>query len=529
MRSRRYAKLGCLLVWGLGLLLSVPTLYYRELKYEHECTSCFLDYGNDDTRLVFEALMITFSFIIPISIISFCTVMIINALRNRFLEQLNSQTIDHKATNLMLTVLLAFLICWLPFHLLRMAEILWRAEILTLDDQSFSIGSHIVIYLAFFSSVLNPILYVIVGKNFQMKVKELFKQQRRKMSLNMTSVRSNLTRSTKNERRMLSLQDYEGLGIPANFTEAIYGAQNDTTNCPPEKQPGWIITAVPVYILVISVLGIVFNVFVLMVFCLHKKPCTVPEIYLSNLAATDLMLMACLPFWAVNVSKNYNWIFGWFMCKIVNTGIRMNVYCSIYFLTLISIDRYLAVVHTMSLNRMRSRKYATLGCLLVWGLGLLLSVPTLYYRGLKYQHECTSCILKYGSRHTRLVFSVILILPFIIPLFIISYCSVKIIKALNNRSLGELNGRRTDHKATKLVLAVLLAFLIFLLPFHLLRMAETLWSAGILTLDIQSFIIGSHIVIYLAFFNSVLNPILYVFVGKNFWKTLRDNCRQRCS
>ncbi|KAG8013290.1 B2 bradykinin receptor, partial [Nibea albiflora] len=316
--------------------------------------------------------------------------------------------------------------------------------------------------------------------------------------------------------------------IPANFTEAIHGAQNNTTNCSPGEEPEWIITVVPVYILVISVLGIVFNVFVLMVFCLHKKPCTVPEIYLSNLAATDLMLMTCLPFWAVNVSKNYNWIFGPFMCKIVNAGIHMNVYCSIYFLVLISIDRYLTLVHTMSLNRMRSRRYAKLGCLLVWGLGLLLSVPTLYYRGLKYEHECTSCIIKYGSRHTQLVFEVLMItFSFIIPISLISFCTVRIINALRNRFLEQLKSQTTDHKATNLMLAVLLAFLICWLPFHLLRTAGILWRAEILTLDTKSYIIGSHIVMYLAFFNSVLNPILYVIVGKNFQMKVKELFKQQ--
>ncbi|XP_027131053.1 B2 bradykinin receptor-like [Larimichthys crocea] len=316
--------------------------------------------------------------------------------------------------------------------------------------------------------------------------------------------------------------------IPANFSEAIHGAQNNTTNCSPGPESGWIVTVVPVYILVISVLGIVFNVFVMLVFCLHKKPCTKAEIYLSNLAATDLMLMTCLPFWAVNVSRNYRWTFGLFMCKFVNTGIHMNVYCSIYFLVLISIDRYLALVHTMSLNRMRTRKCAKLGCLLVWGLGLLLSAPTIHYRRLKYENECTSCILKYESEHTQLVFEALLItFSFILPISIISYCTVRIINSLRNRFLEQSNSQTTDHKATNLMLAVLLAFLICWLPFHLLRMAGMLWRAGILSLNIQSFSICSHIFMYLAFFNSVLNPILYVIVGKNFQNKAKEVFKQQ--
>lgn len=95
------------------------------------------------------------------------------------------------------------------------------------------------------------------------------------------------------------------------------------TNCSQIETEEWINTVVPVYILIISALGFVLNVFVL----IHKKPCTVAEIYLSNLAAADLLLL------------------------VVNPGINMNTYCSIYFFVLVSIDRYVAVVHTMSHNR----------------------------------------------------------------------------------------------------------------------------------------------------------------------------------
>ncbi|KAK2825918.1 hypothetical protein Q5P01_020132 [Channa striata] len=177
--------------------------------------------------------------------------------------------------------------------------------------------------------------------------------------------------------------------IPDFGTTALYGDQNHTnaTECPDQDAWDWVSANQPVYILIISVLGIVLNVFVLMVFCLHKKPCTVAEIYLSNLAAADLVLVSCLPFWAVSVSNDFNWPFGQFLCKAVNLGIKMNASCSIYFLVLVSIDRYVALVHTMSHGRMRRPKYAKLGCLLVWLLGLLLSAPTLIFRQVRHFPE----------------------------------------------------------------------------------------------------------------------------------------------
>ncbi|KAK7877103.1 hypothetical protein WMY93_032183 [Mugilogobius chulae] len=56
---------------------------------------------------------------------------------------------------------------------------------------------------------------------------------------------------------------------------------------------------VPPYIYTISALGILLNLLVLLVFLLHKKKCTATEIYLSNMATADLILVTFLPFWGV--------------------------------------------------------------------------------------------------------------------------------------------------------------------------------------------------------------------------------------
>ncbi|XP_076605127.1 B2 bradykinin receptor-like [Chaetodon auriga] len=294
----------------------------------------------------------------------------------------------------------------------------------------------------------------------------------------------------------------------------------NNTNCSQTATQEWIITVVPIYILIITVLGIVFNVFVLMVFWFHKKPCTVAEIYLSNLAAADLVLVSCLPFWAVNVSNDFKWPFGPFLCKFVSLGISMNTYCSIYFLVLVSIDRYVALVHTMSFGRMRRSKDAKVGCLMVWGLGLLLSVPTLIYRT---KTKCNTCTAKHPNTSVYLLSEGLLtIFIFIIPISIISYCTVKIIQALNNRLKERSNRSRREHKATSLVLAVVLAFLICWLPFHLFRMVGMLEKATLLSVNSTALDTCFQIFTYVAFFNSVLNPILYVIIGDNFRKKVKE-------
>lgn len=312
-------------------------------------------------------------------------------------------------------------------------------------------------------------------------------------------------------------------------TTALYEDQNNTngTECPESDAWEWLNTSQPVYILLITVLGIAFNVFVLMVFCLHKKACTVAEIYLSNLAAADLVLVSCLPFWAVNILNDFNWPFGQFLCKVVNLGIKMNVYCSIYLLVLVSIDRYVALVHTMSYGRMRRPKYAKLGCLLVWGFGLLLSVPTLIFREVKHfpEYGVHACFLNYPDQNVELLCDgMLIVFSFIIPISGISFCTVKIIQALRIQAIERLNAKQSEQKATTLVLAVLLAFLICWVPFHVVTALDVLLRADVLQgCHFETVLeICNQIFNYLAFFNSVLNPILYVIVGKNFRKKVWD-------
>ncbi|XP_029983395.1 B2 bradykinin receptor-like [Sphaeramia orbicularis] len=290
----------------------------------------------------------------------------------------------------------------------------------------------------------------------------------------------------------------------------------------PATQTDWMIyTVVPVYVLIISVLGIVLNILVLLVFWIRKKAWTVPEIYLFNMAAADLLLTSFLPFWAVNVSNKFIWSFGSHLCRIVNVCIVMNSNCSIYFLVLVSIDRFLALVHPLTRDRVCKRTYAKLSCLLVWCFGFLLSVPTLMCRKVKHYPEqnATSCIFNCSEAVYITTESIMTVFGFIIPAVIISYCTVKIVHALQ-KPLEGVKIKTMEHKATILVLVVLVAFLVCWVPFHIVRMIELLLRTEIIPGNdscevVRIFDICTHIFVYFAFFNSVLNPIIYITIGRS--------------
>lgn len=323
----------------------------------------------------------------------------------------------------------------------------------------------------------------------------------------------------------------EVLGTTSSISPVNLINFTNNSQCSDSEAWDWLHTMQPIYMSVICVLGIVGNVFVLLVFSLHKKACTVAEIYLGNLAAADLLLMCCLPFWAINVANSFQWQFGSLMCRLVNTGIKMNMYCSIYFLVLVSADRCVALVHTMSHGRMRRPFYAKLSCLAVWSLGVLLSIPTLNFRAVEYipEYSVTACILRYPSHEVEVSCDILLILlGFIIPISVISYCTWKIICALRSQVMDRFNAVNTERKATVLVLAVLLAFLVCWVPFHLITILDLLMRfKAINGCMLESGLeISNQIFTYVALSNSVLNPILYVIVGKNFQKKVKELLQQ---
>lgn len=270
------------------------------------------------------------------------------------------------------------------------------------------------------------------------------------------------------------------------------------------------------------------NIFVLSVWCFHKSRSTVAEIYLANLAAADLLLLCGLPFWAIYTANNFHWPFGLILCKIINSFLVINLYSSIYFVVMVSIDRYLALVKTMSLGRMRQPMCAKWNCLAIWVSALFLCFPTLAFRSLKgvNTYEGLACVLDYPSVFQWTITTAVLLnsVGFLIPVCIITYCSVQIIHTLQNRDTQNIKTIQTEKKATILVLAVLLLFIICWLPFQITTFLDMLFQIGIISgCDADNALgVASQIAVYCGFINSCLNPIVYVIVGKHFRKKCKE-------
>ncbi|NXG42599.1 BKRB2 protein, partial [Psilopogon haemacephalus] len=316
---------------------------------------------------------------------------------------------------------------------------------------------------------------------------------------------------------------------PGNFHNNSEVHQLNQYECVNPDLWKWLQNFQPGFLWFIFILGAIENCFVLLVLCFHKCRCTVAEIYLANMALADLMLVCALPFWAINISNMFQWPFGLFLCKAVNVMSHMNLYSSIYFLTLVSIDRYLALVKTMSLGRMRRTVCAKWNSFVVWTCALLICSPTIVFRNLHYfeEYNITACSLLYPAPYWHPANNCLLnIVGFVIPLCVITYCTTQITKTLRSNELQKLKLVQTERKATMLVLAVLLLFIICWLPFQISTFIDTIcyFSPTLKCLEEINDIV-TQVAVYCAYSNSCLNPVLYVIVGKHFQKKAVEFCK----
>lgn len=293
-------------------------------------------------------------------------------------------------------------------------------------------------------------------------------------------------------------------------------------------------TLQPIYLSLISVIGLLGNGFVLCIFCLQRKASSsVPDIYLGNLAMADLVMVSCLPFWVITLANNFEWVFGVLLCKLVNVAITMNYFCSMLFLVLVSVDRYLALVKPMRPSCLRRPLWAKRICLGIWLLGLLLSLPVLVFRTVADVPEAgvTGCFLAYPHQGWRVQRNVTFgVVGFLVPLPIVGFCTHHILKALQDSGQVGIatTGMRNERKATRLVLTVLIVFLLCWMPLHVVRVLDTIgyfWvKTSCLWGDFMD--VSEQLANYLAYGNSTVNPFLYVIVGKHFRRKAKAVLKQ---
>ncbi|XP_054451997.1 C5a anaphylatoxin chemotactic receptor 1 [Anoplopoma fimbria] len=290
------------------------------------------------------------------------------------------------------------------------------------------------------------------------------------------------------------------------------------TNVTPEIQPVQI-AALFFYGLVI-LLGVPGNALVVWVtgFCM---PRSVTSIWFLNLALIDLLCCLSLPLLMVPLAHDDHWHFGPLACTLVKSLFHLVLYCSVLQLVLISVDRWMLVSRPVWCQNKRRPKQAVCWCVIVWCLALVGSIPQfIYTKQIKVGDDKRECLTVYSSLSAWLVTSYRFLVGFIIPFVVIVACHLVVYK----RAEGGMSRARNRSKRTlRVIIGVVLSFFLCWLPLHIVDFlilttprnsshSPKLYLAHVLALS-------------LAYFNSCLNPLLYVCLGRGFKESICRSMR----
>ncbi|XP_077164435.1 cysteinyl leukotriene receptor 1 [Paroedura picta] len=275
---------------------------------------------------------------------------------------------------------------------------------------------------------------------------------------------------------------------------------------------------------IVTIVGFVGNGFVLCVLIRTYQDKTAFQVYMLNLAISDLLFVFTLPLRVVYYIHKGNWFFGDFLCRITSYALYVNLYCSIFFMTAMSFFRCIAIAFPVQNIHFLSEKRARLLCATIWIFVMLTSSPFL----LEGSHEdsATNKTKCYEPPTPKMVLKLMvlhyiaLFVGFIVPFAIIIVCCTVIIRALLKNSLQQKQGTR--RKAVWMVIIVTLAFLISFFPYHIQRTIHIHFLIRKDTSCEDVLFMQKTVVITLslAATNCCFDPLLYFFSGGNFRRRL---------
>uniref|UniRef100_A0A8C7X103 Opioid receptor, delta 1a n=1 Tax=Oryzias sinensis TaxID=183150 RepID=A0A8C7X103_9TELE len=261
----------------------------------------------------------------------------------------------------------------------------------------------------------------------------------------------------------------------------------------------------------------------------YTKMKTATNIYIFNLALADALATSTLPFQSAKYLMN-TWPFGELLCKVVIAIDYYNMFTSIFTLTMMSVDRYIAVCHPVKALGFRTPAKAKMINILIWILSSAIGVPIMIMAVTKVTDTSkiykTSCMLSFPDPDwywDTVIKICVFIFAFVVPVMVITVCYGLMILRLRSVRLlsGSKEKDRNMRRITRMVLVVVAAFIVCWTPIHIFIIVRTM-----VEVDTRNpFVVASwHLCIALGYTNSSLNPVLYAFLDENFKRCFRDFC-----
>ncbi|XP_022085547.1 somatostatin receptor type 2-like [Acanthaster planci] len=303
-------------------------------------------------------------------------------------------------------------------------------------------------------------------------------------------------------------------------------AANITTEEPSQDTLGWIYILTGSLSYVVCIIGLLANTWVIWVLLRRLGLKTAGNMYILNLAIADDLFLAGLALQAAYQIKNI-WPFGEFLCRAALAFDGLNMYASAFFVTALSIERYMAVSRSSRARLHRKRRQAAAVSVVIWIAAILAALPTLLASTYMYQehqngsyHLCITDFTSFGQPGrqfwTQAFITYNFVLGLCVPLTVSCFCYGRLIVQM--REVSMRNDAGADIKrVTRIVTGVVVVFFLCWAPFYICRMI-LVYNRDLNYWDGRPFVF--EISLLLTYINSCVNPFIYALISEKFRENL---------
>ncbi|XP_028984517.1 C-C chemokine receptor type 1-like [Betta splendens] len=301
------------------------------------------------------------------------------------------------------------------------------------------------------------------------------------------------------------------------YTTIDYGAYYDEnisfpSPCETDDLQSFGQVFLPTLYSLVFVIGSIGNGLVVCVLAKHRNQNNLTDISLLNLAVSDLLFVFTLPFYA-HFSVVGEWTFGSPMCRFVSFFHYIGFFSSTFFMILVTLDRYVIIMHAHTVARYRSWSATVALSLVVWLLSVCASLPPLIFSKVTNETGGVSCGYDQDAeeRHPYIPFA-INILGLLLPLTVMVACYCRILPTLVNMRSAK------KHRVVRLIVCIVVAFFLFWAPYNVCILMKFMRTQQTQCRSDISLRMALTVTETVAYTHCCLNPIIYAFVGQKFMK-----------
>ncbi|XP_058552535.1 substance-K receptor [Neofelis nebulosa] len=298
--------------------------------------------------------------------------------------------------------------------------------------------------------------------------------------------------------------------------------ESNATGITAFSMPGWQLALWATAYLALVLVAVTGNATVIWIILAHQRMRTVTNYFIVNLALADLCMAAFNAAFNFVYASHNIWYFGRAFCHFQNLFPITAMFVSIYSMTAIAADRYVAIVHPFQPRLSARGTRAVIAG--IWLLALALAFPQCFYSTITTDQGATKCAVVWpednGGKMLLLYHLVVIALIYVLPLVVMLFAYSVIGLTLWRREVprhqthgASLRHLQAKKKFVKTMVLVVVTFAVCWLPYHFYFILGSFQEDVYYHKFIQQVYLA---LFWLAMSSTMYNPIIYCCLNHRF-------------